>query len=371
MSNTTQSLGPREPPGKSGFEGPTVSMLLEQRRMKYGDSEVKRPRLSREEISLMAAQQGDGDQHRAYLTHRFDGANAQLVEEARSELGSVEQRCERAREEGARNAERLGQRTKHEITRQPSRVEGRSTLEWVFLSLVITAALMSGFVVWNALQSYMLGSGLFPDLMEFPASLSLYLQAFGAVALSFLPKMAFDRLGDERGRKRFLAALEIATALVGLVWMVCASILFSPTAEVRLTSVDLDVEGDGGAALLGSVLLFSQLLVEIGMGALLWIFGLRLNERGRLEVARESPAYTTLSAEDDVLFIRLNALEEYAGTLRGFLSAVEAIRAQFVAEELGRIDVERLKHEGLKRMAIVREIDSHRPGADTELRVVS
>ncbi len=343
-----------------------VSALFEDRLVKFDVLTIETPSLSTQEVVIRAAGESGDDDHRAYLDHRFNGANAQLAEEAKSELDSANEQLVWTAERDADINKRRQQRTPHEIVRQPKRVEEQTNGERTFFKIVLGSASVSLFVAWNMVSANMFNSGQFPALMEFPQSLSLYLMSFAAVVLSFLPKIHFDQLNNEKERKGFVRKLEVVTAVIGLVWAISVSVIFSPTADIGITSVDMAIDGDGDTGHLGAVLMFTQLATEVGMGALLWIFGLRLTEKGRLEVAYNSPAYITLVAEGDVLFVKRNAFEEYCGKLRGFLITMEEIRQAFIAEELERIKAECFRHEGLKRLAIIKELESHEERPDTE-----
>ena len=371
MTRPNVPANSRRPRGRASQASAAVSILLERRDAKYHVSNVVKPILTKEETEFKAIKDAPEDTERGYLAKRFKGANEQLAEEARSELVSAEERLGWSAEEAVENNRSRSQRASYEVVRKPGRVEQQTDMERAFVWIVLGAGGISLTVAWTMVTANMFNSGLFPALMEFPHSLSLLLMSFAAVALSLLPKVHVEQLTDERERKAFVRKLEIVTAATGLVWLICISVIFSPTADMGATSLDLDLDAEEGGGLIGSVLLLSQLATEVGMGALLWIFGLRLTEKGRLEVAHASPAYATFGEAGDRIFIERKELEAHCGALRGFLSAMEEVKEAFITEELERIAVERFRQQTLRQLAVVRALEADSAGADQELRAAS
>ncbi len=323
----------------------------------FDASKVTDPEINDEEIFFQAARDVPDSEHEDYFSDKFRSQYGQYAMRSERLKKQTENRSEFLNKELEKNQRNIQKTPQATISLRKERAETRTLFEKLFFFAIPIIAAISIFVAWNATSTFVRESGEYPTFIDTP--ILSYLFTFAIVSLSFLAKFHFDIAGDGR-KNAFLHTLKRITLFTGVVWLVAFSILYSPKS-VETEEYLLDPH------IVSLLLVLSQIAVEVGAGALLWIWASLIDSKGRVEVAHPSPAYALHIEFEQEFSQQINESEDLEGRLDGYLRVLEHRERVFIAEGLSRIQGAKNKLEQVKLAAVSQELtrQSNKPGTST------
>lgn len=346
--------------------------------------ELREPTFDEHDFAVCATKPDPEQEGADHAESVYVASNGQAAEEARKELGFLEQRRPREielkdtfdshRQDAASHPTELSREADQAIA--PSEKD-RKTVFWLML---LRYTLIGVTICLIAI--YVRASGYSVDLSTNWLSALAY--GFPVLILSIVLSKLGDRSSDPDARYR-LARLYTRSGLIVLtVWAVATAILFGldPSAGGSLSGVSLSlapvpvtaeptlvdsvravITGLFPPSVVGTILLASHVLGDVLISAALGLYCDHVSRRGRRMLHRVSEDYETNTAHSDEQGRRLDAIEGRIAYLAGVLHGFDVGRKAAAAEGRIRVAGHVLAHEASRLSAQNETVKAFRPRA--------
>jgi hypothetical protein len=210
-------------------------------------------------------------------------------------------------------------------------------IEFGFYAVLMIALLCVGAVT---IANLLINSGIFPAFIESPWM--AYLVTLIPIALSVIPKFAYESLESERSRRIFKRSLFGAAAFSGIIWLVCSAVVYSPNSSSDSDLIAQIVAGEQSSSRTSLVpVTIFQVITELLIASLLFIHLKQLWDKhtrlhripnshykqlrdSRIELEREHSHYGTLLKQVEFDRQRLaDLIGDYLNEALTFLKLVQ------------------------------------------------